>query len=97
MRPSRGRKEAAAALARQFGVSTTDPVQLALNRGWMAVDHRNWFHGDVPLYWTDLREAAFPRALAPLRATRTGPVTRAEFAVRIAASGVGGEAAPGAH
>ena len=91
------RKEAAAALARQFGVSTTDPVQLALNRGWMAVDHRNWFHGDVPLYWTDLREAAFPRALAPLRATRTGPVTRAEFAVRIAASGVGGEAAPGAH
>jgi len=78
------RLEAAAALARHFGVATTEPVQLALLRGWMAADHRNWFHGDLPLYWTDLREKTFPAPLASLRATRTGPVTRAEFALRIA-------------
>lgn len=91
------RREAAAALARHFGVSTTEPVQLAVQRGWMAVDHRNWFHADLPLYWTDFREDTFPRKLAGLQATRTGPVTRAEFATRIAASEAGGLLVPGAH
>ena len=91
------RREAAAALARHFGVSTTDAAPLAVNRGWMAVDHRNWFHGDLPLYWTDLREKTFPVPLAELRATRTGPVTRAEFAVRIAASATAGLVTGGPH
>lgn len=78
------RKEAASALAKHFGISTTDPVQLAVHRGWMAVDHRNWFHPDLPFYWTDWREAQFPSPLAKVEMKRTGPVTRAEFALRMA-------------
>lgn len=79
------RAEAAAALAAYFNVATTDPIQLALHRGWMAVDHRNWFHPDLPFYWTDLREEKFSKPIPPRAFSRTGPVTRAEFALRLAA------------
>ncbi|MCC6585501.1 MAG: FAD-dependent oxidoreductase [Bryobacterales bacterium] len=78
------RAEAAAALAAYFNVATTEPVQLALNRGWMAVDHRNWFHPDLPFYWTDWREDKFPRPIPTVNFKRTGPVTRAELATRLA-------------
>ena len=61
-------------------------VQLAVARGWMSADHRNWFHADLPFYWTDFREDQFPKPLAPLQAQRTGPVTRAELASRLYAS-----------
>jgi hypothetical protein len=77
------RGEAAAALASYFNVATTDPVQLAIHRGWMAVDHRNWFHPDLPFYWTDWREDKFPKAMPAMAVKRTGPVTRAELAVRM--------------
>ncbi|MCS7023181.1 MAG: FAD-dependent oxidoreductase [Bryobacteraceae bacterium] len=82
------RREAAHALSRFFGVPTTDPVQLALVRGWMASDHRNWFHGDLPFYWTDWREDKFPRPLPPWKMTRTGPVRRAELARRLTGLGL---------
>jgi hypothetical protein len=69
------RAEAASALTALFG-------KQADAAGWMAVDHRNWFHPDLPFYWTDLREDKLPKALPPLRAHRTGPVRRSEFARR---------------
>ena len=71
------RAEAARALAAYFGVS-------AIHDGWMAKDHRNWFHGDVPFYWTDWREDKLPHALPPRPGHRTGPVTRRELAARLA-------------
>ena len=77
------RREAAMALSRYFGTPTTDPVQLALARGWMAVDHRNWFHGDLPFYWADWREDKFPAAIPPHDGKKTGPVTRVELARRL--------------
>ena len=80
------RREVAHALSRHFESPVADPVQLAVARGWMAVDHRNWFHADLPFYWTDLREDQFPKPLAPLDGRRTGPVTRAELAKRLGAS-----------
>ena len=70
------RDEAARALARWRGVAVEEVVK----RGWMAVDHRNWFHGGLPLYWTDIREGAELPAGAM---RRTGPVTRAEWAGRL--------------
>ncbi|MBI3695599.1 MAG: FAD-dependent oxidoreductase, partial [Acidobacteria bacterium] len=30
-------------------------IWTALEQGWMASDHRNWFHPDLPVYWSDLR------------------------------------------
>ncbi|MEZ5396873.1 MAG: FAD-dependent oxidoreductase [Bryobacterales bacterium] len=80
------RREAAYALSRFFELPVPDPVQLAVSRGWMAVDHRNWFHGDMPLYWTDFREDQFPSPLAPLESNRSGPVTRSELASRLYSS-----------
>ena len=80
------RSEAAHALSRFFETPVPDPRQLAVSRGWMAVDHRNWFHPDLPFHWTDLREGELPRPLAELRAKRSGPVTRAELASRLYAS-----------
>ncbi|MFN7922519.1 MAG: FAD-dependent oxidoreductase [Bryobacteraceae bacterium] len=77
------RKEAAAALAAYFGVPTVDPVQLAVLRGWMARDHRNWFHDDLPFYWTDWREDKFLKPMPAWKGSRTGPVTRAELAQRL--------------
>jgi hypothetical protein len=79
------RTEAAVALTALFGERLSGHAAIAevIKRGWMAVDHRNWFHGDLPFYWTDWREAAFPKPLPPLRATRTGPVRRSELAIRL--------------
>jgi hypothetical protein len=79
------RGEAATALAAQFGhkLSSQDAIALAIKEGWMAVDHRNWFHADLPFYWTDWREDRFPVKLSSFRMTRTGPVRRSELAQRL--------------
>jgi hypothetical protein len=68
------RVEAARALAGK-GKLAGDPVKAVVEKNWMAVDHRNWFHEDLPLYWTDIRIAGF----TPASAKKSGPVTRAEF------------------
>jgi len=80
------RREAAVALAAYFGtrLSPQEAETDAVRRGWMATDHRNWFHGDLPFYWTDWREDRLPRRLAALEFRRTGPVRRWELAVRLA-------------
>ncbi|MCC6859328.1 MAG: FAD-dependent oxidoreductase [Bryobacterales bacterium] len=81
------RAEAAQALAAFFGHSGMRPeaaVSLALEKGWMAADHRNWFHPSLPFYWSDWREDKFPAPLPPLEMKRRGPVTRAELALRLA-------------
>jgi len=81
------RAEAAMGLARWLGhagVTRETAIPLAVERGWMAVDHRNWFHADLPFYWTDIREAKLPRALPPNTASKTGPVLRKEWAMRLA-------------
>jgi hypothetical protein len=79
------RTEAAVALTAFFGerLSAQAAIAEVIKRGWMAADHRNWFHGDLPFYWTDWREGGFPKPLPPLRATRTGPVRRSELAIRL--------------
>ena len=84
------RGEAALALASFFQEHGTkeEAIRKAVERGWMATDHRNWFHPDLPLLWSDLREDKLPRALAPLGAAskrRPGPVRRAQFAERLLA------------
>jgi hypothetical protein len=78
------RAEAAVALAAHYGekLGREAAVRAAIDRGWMAVDHRNWFHGDLPLHWSELREAKLPRPLGNRR-LKPGPVTRAEFALRL--------------
>ncbi len=68
------RNEAARALAGKNNLPG-DAVKAVVEKNWMAVDHRNWFHGDLPLYWTDVRIPGF----APASPKRTGPVSRAEF------------------
>jgi hypothetical protein len=75
------RAEAAAALAAWYGeqLDRDDAVKSAVEKGWMAVDHRNWFHGDLPLIWTDIRESRLPHPLAS-GDRKPGPVTRADFA-----------------
>ena len=80
------RAEAAVALAAYLGKRLTSDAAIAeaLRRGWMAADHRNWFHPDLPFYWTDWREEKLPKALPVLHAARTGPVRRAELAARLA-------------
>jgi hypothetical protein len=82
------REEAAVALAAYFDRRLTprDAVEYALREGWMAADHRNWFHGDLPFYWTDWREDRLPRPLAPNRFHRSGPVRRWELAGRLCGS-----------
>jgi hypothetical protein len=40
-------------------------IQRAIEQGWMATDHRNWFHPDLPLLWSDLREDHLPRGWGP--------------------------------
>ncbi|MGH9663164.1 MAG: FAD-dependent oxidoreductase, partial [Bryobacteraceae bacterium] len=83
------RAEAASALAAYFGEHLTPAAAVAeaLRRGWMASDHRNWFHGDLPFYWTDWREDKFPKPLPVLHAARTGPVRRSELALRLFGTG----------
>ncbi len=95
------RGEAAQALEALFGVAGAESkapldvaeknpkagaIRVAIGRGWMACDHRNWFHADVPFYWTDWREERFPRPLAGFRIKRTGPVRRSELAERLYAT-----------
>jgi hypothetical protein len=79
------RAEAAVAIAAYFGkrLNSRDAIQNALREGWMAVDYRNWFHADLPFYWTDWREDKMPRPLPTLHADRTGPVRRWELATRL--------------
>jgi hypothetical protein len=68
------RAEAAKALAAKHNIPG-NPERSLIEKNWMAVDHRNWFHGDLPLYWTDIRLPGF----APAAPKRTGPVSRADF------------------
>ncbi len=79
------RAEAAVAAAAFFGgrLSQSAAVSYVLEKGWMAADHRNWFHPDLPFYWTDWREAKFPGPMPALRVTRNGPVRRRELAERL--------------
>jgi hypothetical protein len=59
-------------------------IREAVRRGWMAVDHRNWFHPDLPLLWSDIREDKLPSKPAPLGAAQASPVRRSAFAERFA-------------
>jgi hypothetical protein len=79
------RAEAAVALAAFFGkrLDKKAAADLAIREGWMATDHRNWFHPDLPFYWADWREDKLPSPLPPLAGYRTGPVRRAELAERL--------------
>jgi hypothetical protein len=86
------RAEAAQALAAFFGsplLANGRPareasVMTAIERGWMAADHRNWFHHDLPFYWWDWREDRLPGKLPSLSKRQNGPVTRREMAERLA-------------
>ena len=86
------RGEAAQALVAFFGFpagSNGRPaweasVMTSIERGWMATDHRNWFHENLPFYWWDWREDKLPQPLPPLQKKRNGPVTRRELAERLA-------------
>lgn len=79
------RAEAAMALSAWFGPPMTreDSIRRAVREGWMAVDHRNWFHPDLPFYWTDWREPRMPKALPAWKGGATGPVRRRELAARL--------------
>ena len=79
------RAEAAVALAAYFGkrLERNEAIQYATAQGWMATDHRNWFHPDLPFYWTDWRENKLPNPLPALHSRRTGPVKRSELATRL--------------
>jgi len=81
------RAEAAQALAAYFSGSRLPQeaaIALAVERGWMATDHRNWFHPDLPFYWADWREDEFPARIPAVEIRRRGPVTRAQLAERLA-------------
>jgi hypothetical protein len=58
-------------------------IHIAIEEGWMAVDHRNWFHPDVPFYWADWREDRIGRRLPRAPGRRSGPVRRREMAERL--------------
>ncbi len=79
------RGEAAQILAALFAIPAERPaaITMAVEQGWMAVDHRNWFHADLPMLWTDWRLKQFPR-LFPALPAKTGPVTRGELAQYLA-------------
>jgi hypothetical protein len=79
------RGEAAQILAALFAIPAerAAAITMAVERGWMAVDHRNWFHADLPLLWSDWRLPRFPR-LFPALPAKTGPVTRGELAQYLA-------------
>src|SRR5260370_36010909 len=83
------RGEAAAALAAYFGkrLRPREAADYAVRQGWMAVDHRNWFHGDLPFDWTDWRGDKLPGPLPGLESRRPGPVRRLEHAVSRAGRG----------
>jgi hypothetical protein len=79
------RGEAAVALSAYFGrpLPQKEAITFVLQQGWMAADHRNWFHPDLPFYWTDWREAKLPDPIPALKFNRTGPVRRRELAERL--------------
>lgn len=79
------RLEAAEILTRYMGVPLQGQkaIDHAVREGWMAVDHRNWFHEALPFYWTDWREDRLPKPLPSIQLTRTGPVTRTALAERL--------------
>jgi hypothetical protein len=80
------RGEAAVAIAAVLGkrLDMKEAIQFVTQKGLMATDHRNWFHEDLPFYWTDWREDGLPAPLPPLAFHRTGPVRRWELATRLA-------------
>jgi len=80
------RGEAAVALAARFQkvLGEKEAIQFVAQLGWMATDHRNWFHEDLPFYWTDWREDKLPGRLPALTVHRSGPVRRWEIAMRLA-------------
>jgi len=82
------RAEAAVALAAFYGkhLDKKSAIDLVLRQGWMATDHRNWFHPDLPFYWTDWREDKLPSPLPRLISRRTGPVSRSELAERLSST-----------
>lgn len=79
------RAEAAVSLAAYFGkrLAKNEAIQYVVEQGWMARDHRNWFHPELPFYWTDWREEKLPAKLPALHTHRTGPVRRSELAARL--------------
>jgi hypothetical protein len=79
------RAEAAAALVAYFGAAegVKDAAAYSVRHGWMATDHRNWFHADLPFYWADWREDKFPRAIPAAASKAPGPVRRRELAERL--------------
>jgi len=79
------RAQAAIALAAYFGekLDRDKAIRTAIDRGWMATDHRNWFHPDLPLLWTDIREAKLPGKLPAVASPKAGPVKRSEFVSRL--------------
>jgi FAD-dependent oxidoreductase family protein len=79
------RAEAAIALASYFGekLDRDKAIRAVIDRGWMATDHRNWFHPDLPLLWTDIRDAKLPRKLPAIASPNAGPVKRSEFVSRL--------------
>ena len=81
------RGEAAVALAVYFGEKVAAPQanRRAIERGWMATDHRNWFHPDLPFFWTDLREDKMPHKLPLQPNAAPRPVSRAAWALRLTA------------
>ena len=78
------RAEAAVGLMAYFGerLPREEAIRRAVDRGWMATDHRNWFHPDLPLLWTDIREDRLPRPI-PATGDHEGPVRRWQFAERL--------------
>jgi FAD dependent oxidoreductase len=79
------RGEAAAILTTYMGnpLQGQAAIDHVVREGWMAVDHRNWFHETLPFYWTDWRQDRLPKPLPAIVMTHTGPVTRAELAHRL--------------
>lgn len=79
------RAEAAAILTTFMGAPLKGQAAIdhVIREGWMAVDHRNWFHPDLPFYWTDWREEKLAKPLPSVTLTRTGPVTRVQMAQRL--------------
>ncbi len=77
------RAEAAVAISRQFGkpnADREDAIRTAVENGWMAVDHRNWFHPDLPLLPVDVRLDKLPqRTSTELSKHPPTPVRRGEF------------------
>jgi hypothetical protein len=73
------RAEAAMALT---GLPRDEAIKRAVEQGWMATDHRNWFHPDLPFLWSDLRENKLPRKL-PDGSREPGPVKRSAWARRL--------------